>query len=161
MSNNIWDIYNVLGVEAARQFIIDEFMTLMEGINACHIQLLADKMTHRGTISSISRYTMRTEESGPFSKASFEETRDNFLRAGFYGQQEETKGVSSSIICGKRSKIGTGLCDLIIDVKTLPNQVKVLKDVEEKSPNPLYTIENFNKKNIEVDEFIPKRRNKK
>ena len=131
ISNNVWDIYYTLGIEAARQFLIEEFMQLCAGINRCHIQLLADKMTHNGAISSISRYTMRNEDCGPMGKASFEETMDNFLKAGAYGQKEATRGVSASIICGKRANIGTGVCDLMMDVKALPNRVRVLHDVKE------------------------------
>lgn len=115
VSNNVWDIYHNLGVEAARQFLIEEFMGLMSGINRCHIQLLVEKMTYGGSISSISRYAMRNEECGPMGKASFEETMDNFLKAGVYGQDEATRGVSASIICGKIAQIGSGVCDLIMD----------------------------------------------
>jgi len=131
ISNNMWDIYNTLGVEAVRQFLIEEFMNLMSGINRCHIQLLAEKMTHNGAISSMSRYTMRTEECGPMGRASFEETMDNFLKAGIYGQEETTNGVSASIICGKISQIGTGVCELKIDVEALPGKARVLHDVKE------------------------------
>jgi intein/homing endonuclease len=132
ISNNVWDIYNILGVEASQQFLIEEFMSIMEGINKCHIQLLVEKMTFNGSISSISRYTMRNEECGPMGKASFEETMDNFLKAGLYGEQEETKGVSASIICGKIAHIGSGVCELIIDVKALPRNIPVLTQVQEK-----------------------------
>lgn len=119
ITNDLWDIYNTLGIDAARNFLIEEFLQLCSGINRCHIQLLADKMTFKGIISSISRYTMRNEDCGPMGKASFEETMDNFLRAGTFGQEESTNGVSASIICGKRSKIGSGFCDLIVDVDNL------------------------------------------
>ena len=64
-------------------------------------------------------------------KASFEETMDNFLRAGAYGQKEATKGVSASIICGKRANIGTGVCELMMDVKALPKSVRLFHDVKE------------------------------
>ena len=120
ISNDVWDIYNTLGVEAAREFLIEEFMQLCAGINKCHIQLLAEKMTYTGGISSISRYTMRNEDCGPMGKASFEETMDNFLKAGAYGQNEATRGVSASIICGKRANIGTGVCELMMNIKSLP-----------------------------------------
>jgi hypothetical protein len=116
LSNNVWDIYTTFGVEAVRQYMIDEFSKIMEGINICHVMLLVDKMTYLGSISSISRYTMRLEESGPFGKASFEETLDNFLKAGIFGQEEPTRGVSASIICGKRAPIGTGLCEVSMDL---------------------------------------------
>ena len=82
--------------------------------------LLVDRMTHGGSISSITRYTMKKDESGPFGRASFEETMDNFLNAAAQGEIEPTKGVSASIICGKRASIGTGMIDLCIDLKRLP-----------------------------------------
>lgn len=120
ISNNVWDIYEVLDIEAARQFLIEEFMGIMEGINICHAMILVDRMTHNGTISSITRYTMKKEESGPMGKASFEETMDNFLNAAAEGDREPTEGVSASIICGKRASIGTGMIKLSIDIGMLP-----------------------------------------
>ena len=120
VSNNVWDIYDVLDIEAARQFLIEEFMSIMEGINTCHAMILVDRMTHNGTISSITRYTMKKEESGPMGKASFEETMDNFLNAAAEGDREPTEGVSASIICGKRASIGTGMIKLSIDISSLP-----------------------------------------
>lgn len=119
VSNNVWDIYQTLGVEATRQYMIDEFSKIMKGINTCHVMLLVDKMTHMGTLSSISRYTMRREESGPLGKSSFEETLDNFLAAGAYGQDEPTRGVSAAIICGKMAAIGTGMCELEMDLNKM------------------------------------------
>jgi DNA-directed RNA polymerase subunit A" len=121
ISNNVWDIYEVLGVEAAREFLIQEFMSIMEGINSCHACLLVDRMTYNGNIASITRYTMKKDDSGPFGKASFEETMDNFLNAAANGEIEPTKGVSASIICGKRANIGTGLIDVKLDLSLLPS----------------------------------------
>ena len=121
LSNNVWDIYEVLGVEAAREFLIQEFMSIMEGINSCHACLLVDRMTYNGNIASITRYTMKKDDSGPFGKASFEETMDNFLNAAANGEIEPTKGVSASIICGKRANIGTGLIDVKLDLSLLPS----------------------------------------
>ena len=121
ISNNVWDIYEVLGIEAAREFLIQEFMSIMEGINSCHACLLVDRMTFNGNIASITRYTMKKDDSGPFGKASFEETMDNFLNAAVKGEVEPTEGVSASIICGKRANIGTGLIDVKLDLSLLPS----------------------------------------
>lgn len=145
ISNNVWDIYETLGIEAARMFLIEEFLGLMEGINLCHIQILVEKMTHSGTIASISRYSMRNEESGPFGKASFEESMDNFVKAGLYGQVESTNGVSASIICGKRAQIGTGICDLKMDVEALKGSVRVLHNVKEHVNNNV-SVKHLDKK---------------
>jgi hypothetical protein len=119
-SNNIWEIYSVLGIEATRSYLIEEFSHIMEGVNKCHILLLAERMTFSGSIASISRYTMRKDESGPMSRASFEESVDNFLKAAFTCEMEDANGVSASIICGKRARIGTAMMDLKIDVANLP-----------------------------------------
>jgi DNA-directed RNA polymerase beta' subunit len=133
MSNNIWEIYNTLGIEATRQYLIEEFGAIVGGINPCHSKLLADKMTYNGVIASISRYAMRTEGSGALSKASFEETLDNLLNAAVYGERECTDGVSASIICGKLGKFGTGVCELKVDIAKLTQGVIFHKEnVEEK-----------------------------
>jgi DNA-directed RNA polymerase subunit A" len=131
VSNNIWDIYHTLGIEATRQYMIDEFSKIMEGINICHVMLLVDKMTNKGIISSISRYTMRMEDTGVLAKSSFEETLDNLLGAGIYGQQEPTRGVSSSIICGKRARIGTGLCDVSMDMNKIVPGLETIPENDE------------------------------
>ena len=119
MTNDMWEIYYTLGIEAVRQYLIEELGNIMAGINPCHSKLLVDKMTHNGLISSISRYAMRGEGSGALSKASFEETLDNLLTAAVRGECEETSGVSASIICGKLGKFGTGCFDLRINLDTL------------------------------------------
>ena len=91
----------------------------MEDINNCHISILVDRMTHGGTIASITRYTLRNEDSGPLGKASFEETMDNFMNAAAHGDIELTDGVSASIICGKRVNVGTGLSSVSVDIDAL------------------------------------------
>ena len=121
LSNNVHDIYSVFGIEAARQFLIEEFSeTMGHDVNVCHTKLLCDRMTHNGIISPITRYTLKTDSSGPIGKASFEESLDNFLKAGVQGQREPTRGVSASIICGKRASMGTGMIDVLINIAELP-----------------------------------------
>lgn len=122
-SNYIWDIYNNLGIEACREFLIEEFKEVMEGINMCHVKLLVDKMTFYGIISSITRYTLRKDECGPLIKASFEESLDIFIKASFNCDKESTKGISASIICGKRGNIGTGFNDVRLDLGKLISPV--------------------------------------
>ena len=115
-SNNIWEIYETLGIEATKAFLVEEFMNIMDGINECHARLLVDRMTFNGGIASISRYTLKNDECGPMGKASFEESLDNFLNAAAEGEIEPTQGISASIICGKRSNTGTGIMGLKMDL---------------------------------------------
>jgi len=133
ISNNIWDIYHTFGIEAVRQYMIDQFTEIMEGINLCHVMLLVDRMTFEGAISPISRYTMKQEVNSVCQRSSFEESTLNFLEAGFYGQDEPVKGVSANIICGKKAYIGTGMCDLMVDVNKLISLKDIREDGDEKS----------------------------
>ena len=77
--------------------------------------LIADIMTQLGGIVSVSRYGMKREITGPVAKASFEESLDNFMKAGAYGEIDETKGCSGSIMIGKQVKAGTGICELVLE----------------------------------------------
>lgn len=116
ISNNMWEIFTTLGIEAVNEFLIQEFYNVIcsdSFVNLRHIQLLVDVMTYTGSILSINRYGVQRDQSGPLTKASFEESLDNFLQAGVYGDIENTRGVSASIMCGKPAKMGTGVCSLI------------------------------------------------
>lgn len=128
VSNNMWDIFSCLGIEAARQFLFEELWNLVTSdgsfINPCHVMLLVDIMTHHGSIVSISRYGMKKEQTGVLSRASFEESTDHFLNAAFFSEKEPIRGVSASIICGKRSRMGTGLCDLKMDLSMITEHQK-------------------------------------
>jgi DNA-directed RNA polymerase beta' subunit len=115
-SNNMWDIFYIMGIEATREFLIEEFTNVVSSdgtfINPSHIILLVDIMTFQGTINSISRYGMKKEQMGVLSRASFEESLDQFCTAGFYSEKDFIKSVSANIMCGKRSGIGSGHCSL-------------------------------------------------
>jgi len=118
-SNNMWDVYHVMGIEATREFLVEEFTSIVSSdgtfLNPVHILLLVDIMTHHGTINSVSRYGLKKEQVGVLSRSSFEESLDHFCNAAFYAEKEPVKAVSAAIMCGKRSKIGSGLCSLLMD----------------------------------------------
>lgn len=139
ISNNMWDIYHVLGIEAARTFLIEEFIKIVSSdgtyIDHRHVQLLVDIMVFSGNILSISRYGMKREQTGPLAKASFEECLDNFMKAGVFADVESTNGVSASIMCGKRSKIGSGMNDYFMDIQQL-KKIPVISDVVERDSIP-------------------------
>ena len=116
MVNNMWEIYNTLGIEAVRKFLINEFNEIITsgGINVdkVHLELLADSMTCTGSITSVSRYGIGRNETGPLTKASFEQSLDNMLIAAYRSEIESIKSVSSSVILGQCSKIGSGMMEL-------------------------------------------------
>ena len=136
MSNDMWEIYNIFGIEAARQFLIEEYMDIVSSdgtfVNSSNVELLVDIMVYTGSIISISRYGQKKVGCGPMAKASFEESLENFLKAGVNGEKESANGVSASIMLGKMPNIGTGVFDLMIDLpKLLELQAQMVKDSKE------------------------------
>ena len=143
ISNDMWEIYNIFGIEAARKFLIEEFKSVISSdgtdVNDSHIILLVDVMTFYGIINSISRYFLKKEKCGPMAKASFEESSENFLKAGLFGEVETTNGVSASVMLGKIPKVGTGSADVIIDIQKLGELNKeILKDIVEENDDCEY-----------------------
>jgi DNA-directed RNA polymerase beta' subunit len=114
-SSHIWDMYNMFGIEAVHSILLDEFMGLMGDTDRCHSLLLVDRMTFSGSIDSISRYTMRKDTSGALSKCTFEESLDIITKAATNSEEDNMKGVSASLICGKRPCVGTGMFDVKVD----------------------------------------------
>ena len=140
LCNNMWEIYNVFGIEATRQFLIEEYMDVVSSdgtyVNLSHIEILVDIMVYTGIIISINRYGQKKTQSGPLSMSSFEESLDVFLKAGVNGSKETTDGVSASIMLGKLPKIGTGIMDLLVDVDKLMCCNLDQKVVKNHSPTP-------------------------
>lgn len=136
MSNHMWDIYENLGIEAARSFLIDEFTKLLDlygiYINPSHLMLLADTMTFYGTINSVSRYGIRREQAGPLAKASFEESLENFMRAAIFGEVENINGVSASIITGTHNPCGTGIVQMELEYEKFKCQQQPAEEVNKK-----------------------------
>jgi RNA polymerase Rpb1, domain 5 len=115
-SNNMWEIHDYLGAEATREFLVRELMNVISVdayINKRHVDLLVDLMLATGTLTSISRYGIQRTQIGPLAACSFEESLDQFLQAGLFGEKDPLTSVSASIICGKMSRSGTGMCDLM------------------------------------------------
>ena len=100
-SSNVWDIYETLGTEAAREYLLQELMSETTGIHVTHLSVLVDKMVFTGDIFSVNWYSTKKENIGVFAKASFEEAFDHFLTAAINGETDNTNGLSASIICGK------------------------------------------------------------
>ena len=120
ITNDIAEIYNVLGIESARQAIFDEFSEVIEFdstyINYHHITMLADRMTCNNKMVSIFRHGINNDNIGPIAKASFEETPEMFLRAAKHGDLDLMKGVSANIMCGQEGYYGTNSFKLLTNI---------------------------------------------
>lgn len=120
VTNNIVEVYNVLGLEAARTCICNELLDVIEFdgtyINSHHIDMLADRMCYNTKMVSIFRHGINNDTIGPIAKASFEETPEMFLRAARHAELDNLSGVSANIMCGQEGYFGTGSFQTILDM---------------------------------------------
>ncbi|WP_367344035.1 DNA-directed RNA polymerase subunit A'' [Methanomethylovorans sp.] len=116
-TNNIGEIYDVFGIEAARNAIIKEAInTLAEQgltVDIRHIMLVADIMCCDGEVKQIGRHGISGEKASVFARAAFEVTVNHLLDAGMRGDVDELNGVTENIIVGQPIKLGTGDVRLI------------------------------------------------
>lgn len=127
-TNHINEVYNILGLEAARQTLYNEFSEVLEDnsyINYHHMSMLCDRMSYNIKMTSIFRHGINSDDIGPIAKASFEETPEMFLKAARHGELDHMRGVSSNIMCGQEGYFGTSSFQVVLDV----NKMKELDDV--------------------------------
>ena len=119
-TNDIIDVLEVLGIEAARNLLLDELRKVIEFdgtyINFRHFLTLVDTMTYKGEIMAITRHGINKSNTGPLMRCSFEETVDVLTEAAVFSEKDGLKGVTENIIVGKMSNVGSGNMDLLIDL---------------------------------------------
>jgi hypothetical protein len=106
-SNNMWDIYDLHGIEAAKSFLSKEFYQII-GIGGRHITLLIDAMTYSGKIQPVNRYGIDRKSSGIMAKIGFEQAFDNFFIAGTFHEEERADSIASTVILGLLPTSGCG-----------------------------------------------------
>ena len=122
-SNDIVEIYNVLGIEAARQTIYNELVDVIEFdgtyINYHNFSVLVDRMTFTHKLISIFRHGINNDNIGPIAKASFEETPEMFLKAARHAELDTLRGVSANVMCGQEGFFGTSCFQVVLDIEEL------------------------------------------
>nr|CCC51227.1 DNA-directed RNA polymerase iii largest subunit [Trypanosoma vivax Y486] len=117
--NHVAVIERVLGIEAARQVIVDEIQNILKAyslsIDIRHVYLLADLMTQRGVVLGITRYGIQKMNFNVLTLASFERTTDHLYNAAATQRVDRNLSVSDSIIVGKTVPLGTTSFGLLLD----------------------------------------------
>jgi len=123
ISNDIREVFDVLGIEAARQMIYIEMMDVMEFsgvyINYHHLGLLCDRMTCNQNMVPIFRSGLLSDDVGPIAKATFEVHTEVMLNAARHGDFDHMRGVSANVMCGQYGNYGTGAFQVILDMKEM------------------------------------------
>jgi DNA-directed RNA polymerase subunit A" len=116
-TNNINEIGEVLGIEAARNAIINEATdTLREqglSVDVRHIMLVADIMTVDGEVKQIGRHGVSGEKASVLARAAFEVTVNHILDAAVRGDVDDLRGVTENVIVGQPIQLGTGDVQLV------------------------------------------------
>jgi DNA-directed RNA polymerase II subunit RPB1 len=135
ISNDIHEIYETLGVEAARQVLLTELYETLADlyVNYRHIALLVDTMTNKGYLLSIDRHGINRVDIGPLAKCSFEETTDMLIKAGIFSDIDKINGVSANIMLGQILPAGTGDTDILIDEQKIIEMHTINEEPESES----------------------------
>jgi DNA-directed RNA polymerase subunit A" len=116
-TNSVQEIYEVLGIEAARNAIVNEANnTLQEQgltVDIRHIMLVSDMMTNDGDVKAIGRHGISGRKSSVLARAAFEITAHHLLRAAITGEVDYLDGVAENVIVGQPVTLGTGAVNLI------------------------------------------------
>ncbi|KAK3854868.1 hypothetical protein Pcinc_038689 [Petrolisthes cinctipes] len=118
-SNDILEVFEVLGIEAVRKCIEKEMNAVLMFyglyVNYRHLALLCDVMTSKGHLMAITRHGINRQDTGALMKCSFEESVDVLMEAASHAEVDPIRGVSENIMLGQLPKIGTGSFDLVLD----------------------------------------------
>ena len=122
-SNDIREVYDILGIEAARQMLFNEITEVMEHndsfINYHHLSLLCDRMCIKENLVPIFRSGILNDNIGPIAKSTFEVHTEVLLTAAKHAELDHMRGVSASVMCGQYGNYGTGAFNLILDMNEM------------------------------------------
>ncbi|GAB6943999.1 DNA-directed RNA polymerase subunit A'' [Vulcanisaeta sp. JCM 14467] len=119
ISNDIHEVAEVLGIEAARTVIMRELKKVLDqqGLDTDirHLMLISDVMTWTGRVRQVGRHGVVGEKESPLARAAFEVTVKNLVEASIKGEIENFRGVVESVLAGKYIPIGTGIVQLLME----------------------------------------------
>jgi len=112
-TNDIYEVQEVLGIEAAREVIVREISKILESqgldIDIRHILLLADVLTWYGEYLGVTRYGLQAEKSSALARAAFETPIVHFVRAALLGEEDELKSAIEHVMTNQPIPFGTGM----------------------------------------------------
>ncbi len=116
ISNDLYEVKKVIGIEALRQRIIEEINQTLDaqgiGVDDRHIMLLADMMTKEGELNGTTRYGIVGNKKSILARSAFEETKKHLTQGSLKGESDDLKGIAENIIVGQAVPVGTGTVEL-------------------------------------------------
>ncbi len=122
-TNNIHEIEEILGIEAARMALIREMKDVLDeqglDVDIRHVMLVADMMTYTGRVKQIGRHGISGEKPSPLARAAFEMTTQNLFDAAARGEVDDLRGVTETVIVGGVIRMGTGMVEVAMNPAAL------------------------------------------
>ncbi len=119
-TNNVFEIAGTLGIEAARNALINELNTTLDDqgleVDIRYIMLVSDLMCSKGYMQQIGRHGIAGNKASVLARAAFEITVPTIARAALGGEVEQLKGITENVIVGSTIPIGSGTVDLYMQV---------------------------------------------
>jgi len=117
ITNDIYELCSVFGIEAARHHIINEIKAEIVdnqglALDMRHLLLVADTICFSGAIKGMNRYGVIKEKSSTLVKASFETPIKHLTSASVTGVEDEVVGVVDNIMLNQHIMMGTGFPEL-------------------------------------------------
>ena len=157
-TNDVYKIYETLGIEAARAAYVIEIRNILAFygiyINIRHVMVVVDWMTFVGIPTPLTRHGIRNIDQSPLKRSTFEEVVEVFNQAACNSEQDNLQGVSECIIAGVPPKIGTNVCSVIKDtVKEREWKIDPPKTVQSNSWDNTVWIEEDNPWNDDEEDI--------
>ena len=121
-TNNVFEIGETLGIEAARNALINELKGTLENqgleVDMRYLMLVSDLMCHKGNLQQIGRHGIAGKKNSVLARAAFEITVPTIANAAKLGEIEELKGITENVIVGSQIPIGSGTVDIFMKSNT-------------------------------------------
>jgi DNA-directed RNA polymerase II subunit RPB1 len=117
ISDNVWEVYNTLGVEATRTFLIKELQKVVcfDGamVSTRHFEVIADSMTQSGAVTPVSAPGI-DRATGPTTKGMFAKPIDNWTHSAVMGEYDDALTNDVAIFTGVPPGVGTGKAKAVL-----------------------------------------------
>ncbi len=117
LSNDLFEIYKNLGIEAAKQIIIQEASKVLReqslDVDIRHIMLISDLMTNTGEIKGITRSGITEGKESVLARASFETPIKHLINASLKGEVDKLNSVVENVMINQPIPLGTSLPNLV------------------------------------------------
>ncbi len=130
-SDAIQEVYQMFGIEAARQKIISELRNLIPDINYRHYTIYANEMTRTGVVTRIDSSGMKDRGDNPFLRIGFSSPITTMEEVATNSSVGDITGVTPALLVGTVPQHGTLYNSFYVNKEFVQKNIKRPDDVLE------------------------------